>query len=136
MIRRPPRSTRTDTLFPHTPLFRSGVGCERGAAAEELAALVGDTLAAAALSPLAVAGVFSLDLKADETAVLGLSASLGVPARFFAASPLEAETPRLCTPVDRAFREVACHGVAEGAQPRRKRDLSGQSAADGEQSGG
>src|SRR3546814_768102 len=23
MIRRPPRSTRTDTLFPHTPLFRS-----------------------------------------------------------------------------------------------------------------
>src|SRR3546814_4856395 len=24
MIRRPPRSTRTDTLFPHTTLFRSG----------------------------------------------------------------------------------------------------------------
>src|SRR3546814_4849828 len=23
MSRRPPRSTRTDTLFPHTPLFRS-----------------------------------------------------------------------------------------------------------------
>src|SRR3546814_10548611 len=26
MIRRPPRSTRTDTLFPYTPLFRSGDG--------------------------------------------------------------------------------------------------------------
>src|SRR3546814_16997354 len=26
MIRRPPRSTRTDTLFPHTTLFRSGCG--------------------------------------------------------------------------------------------------------------
>src|SRR3546814_7606458 len=26
MIRRPPRSTRTDTLFPYTPLFRSVVG--------------------------------------------------------------------------------------------------------------
>src|SRR3546814_2501676 len=25
MIRRPPRSTRTDTLFPYTPLFRSAV---------------------------------------------------------------------------------------------------------------
>src|SRR3546814_17283174 len=24
MLRRPPRSTRTDTLFPYTPLFRSG----------------------------------------------------------------------------------------------------------------
>src|SRR3546814_12411639 len=26
MIRRPPRSTRTDTLFPYTTLFRAGVG--------------------------------------------------------------------------------------------------------------
>src|SRR3546814_16632549 len=28
MIRRPPRSTRTDTLFPYTTLFRSRVGIE------------------------------------------------------------------------------------------------------------
>src|SRR3546814_7593700 len=27
MIRRPPRSTRTDTLFPYTTLFRSGAHC-------------------------------------------------------------------------------------------------------------
>src|SRR3546814_17574829 len=27
MIRRPPRSTRTDTLFPYTTLFRSSFGC-------------------------------------------------------------------------------------------------------------
>src|SRR3546814_3997413 len=27
MIRRPPRSTRTDTLFPYTTLFRSAVDC-------------------------------------------------------------------------------------------------------------
>src|SRR3546814_1105425 len=30
MIRRPPRSTRTDTLFPYTTLFRSVVGEEIG----------------------------------------------------------------------------------------------------------
>src|SRR3546814_11389095 len=36
MLRRPPRSTRTDTLFPYTTLFRSGpqgaaiLACERG----------------------------------------------------------------------------------------------------------
>src|SRR6056297_2922180 len=29
MIRRPPRSTRTDTLFPYTTLFRSGPGQDR-----------------------------------------------------------------------------------------------------------
>src|SRR3546814_11204907 len=28
MIRRPPRSTRTDTLFPYTTLFRSAYGVE------------------------------------------------------------------------------------------------------------
>src|SRR3546814_9148231 len=35
MIRRPPRSTRTDTLFPYTTLFRScvpGLLCRQGAA--------------------------------------------------------------------------------------------------------
>src|SRR3546814_1032459 len=30
MIRRPPRSTRTDTLFPYTTLFRSLSLCGRG----------------------------------------------------------------------------------------------------------
>src|SRR3546814_12572534 len=30
MIRRPPRSTRTDTLFPYTTLFRSHAGIEGG----------------------------------------------------------------------------------------------------------
>src|SRR3546814_4742083 len=29
MIRRPPRSTRTDTLFPYTTLFRSATGGSR-----------------------------------------------------------------------------------------------------------
>src|SRR3546814_17025440 len=32
MIRRPPRSTRTDTLFPYTTLFRSGAAVARGSA--------------------------------------------------------------------------------------------------------
>src|SRR3546814_3233322 len=33
MIRRPPRSTRTDTLFPYTTLFRSDPGGRHGLAA-------------------------------------------------------------------------------------------------------
>src|SRR3546814_18603290 len=44
MIRRPPRSTRTDTLFPYTTLFRSVAG---GAAAEFLGELDALRLAAA-----------------------------------------------------------------------------------------
>src|SRR3546814_9312371 len=33
MMRRPPRSTRTDTLFPYTTLFRSAIAAPRTAAA-------------------------------------------------------------------------------------------------------
>src|SRR3546814_3094255 len=54
MIRRPPRSTRTDTLFPYTTLFRSTGGepvAEQGAGGEHMigeAARVGKMLANAA----------------------------------------------------------------------------------------
>src|SRR3546814_20274416 len=37
MIRRPPRSTRTDTLFPYTTLFRSEDAVDRRLAEPELA---------------------------------------------------------------------------------------------------
>src|SRR3546814_3111284 len=35
MIRRPPRSTRTDTLFPYTTLFRSDIAFQIGEAQEQ-----------------------------------------------------------------------------------------------------
>src|SRR3546814_15672412 len=44
MIRRPPRSTRTDTLFPSTTLFRS-----QGRAAARLAAMAGGVASADSL---------------------------------------------------------------------------------------
>src|SRR3546814_14903497 len=47
MIRRPPRSTRTDTLFPYTTLFRSAVVLEHRLALRERFAQqrVGEALA-------------------------------------------------------------------------------------------
>src|SRR3546814_13521742 len=48
MIRRPPRSTRTDTLFPYTTLFRSvGDRERRGADRGDVAPRLGDRLLAA-----------------------------------------------------------------------------------------
>src|SRR3546814_11930886 len=38
MIRRPPRSTRTDTLFPYTTLFRSTAATAEDAAAQTMPA--------------------------------------------------------------------------------------------------
>src|SRR3546814_19597250 len=64
MIRRPPRSTRTDTLFPYTTLFRSIVGQHLGVEGRLLARgigvempahrldLLGDCARAAALGAL------------------------------------------------------------------------------------
>src|SRR3546814_6397040 len=40
MIRRPPRSTRTDTLFPYTTLFRSVLHVERAARVDQQAEAV------------------------------------------------------------------------------------------------
>src|SRR3546814_16931558 len=42
MIRRPPRSTRTDTLFPYTTLFRSLRGAKQQEGVHEMAGLGGD----------------------------------------------------------------------------------------------
>ncbi|MEM7745392.1 MAG: precorrin-3B C(17)-methyltransferase [Pseudomonadota bacterium] len=92
-----------------------GVGCARNCASEELEALVQHALSDVAVKGRAVAGVFSLDLKADESAVLDLARRLDVPARFFSAEELEAQATRLANPSDVVFAEVGCHGVAEGA---------------------
>jgi len=96
-------------------VYSLGVGVERDAPADELQALAIQALAEAGIAPGAVACVASIDLKSGEPAVLTLARHLGVPTRFFSAVTLEAETPRLASPSEAVFREVGCHGVAEGA---------------------
>lgn len=103
------------TLVYHPALLTLGIGCERGASAEEVIGLITETLTEAGLAPGAIAAVVSLDVKADEDAVHAAAASLGVPARFFSADRLEQERPRLQNPSKEVYREVGCHGVAEGA---------------------
>lgn len=92
-----------------------GVGASRGCPPEELALLVQAALKEARVTPEALAAVGTLDLKADEGAVLRLARDLDLPLRLFAAAELEAEAPRLATPSETVFAEVGCHGVAEGA---------------------
>ncbi|MGE5505101.1 MAG: precorrin-3B C(17)-methyltransferase, partial [Actinomycetota bacterium] len=102
-------------LVLHPPVLVLGVGCERGTEASELIADTRAVLAAEALAPASVACVASIDLKADEPAVHALAAALGVPARFFSATELEAHAAGLKNPSDVVFAETGCHGVAEGA---------------------
>ncbi|MGE0116898.1 MAG: precorrin-3B C(17)-methyltransferase [Dongiaceae bacterium] len=104
-----------NTLILHPATLAVGVGCERGASADELRALVMQCLDSANLSSLSVAGVFSIALKAAEPAIHEVAATLAAPARFFAAADLLVETPRLTERSDIVFRETGCWGVAEGA---------------------
>ena len=99
----------------HPRTLALGVGAGRGADPQAAVNLARKTLADEGLAEAAVCGVFSLDLKADEAAVLAVAEAFAVPVRFFGAARLEAETPRLAAPSETVFRNVGCHGVAEGA---------------------
>ncbi len=92
-----------------------GVGCSRNCLPDELCRLVTQAMSDAGISPHAVHSVSTIDLKADEPAILDLARRLGVPLRLFTSAELEAETPRLATPSDVVFAEVGTHGVAEAA---------------------
>jgi len=102
-------------LVYHPATLALGVGCERGATPDEVVTLAQKTLVEAGFAAGAVACVTSIDVKADEPAVHAIADALHVPARFFDAARLEREAPRLATPSEAVFREVGCHGVAEGA---------------------
>jgi cobalt-precorrin 5A hydrolase / precorrin-3B C17-methyltransferase len=104
-----------DALVFHPPALALGIGCERGCPAEEIETLARDTLAEAGLAAGAVAAVVSVELKVDERGIHALARSLRVPARFFPAERLLAETERLTVRSEAAFRATGCWGVAEGA---------------------
>jgi cobalt-precorrin 5A hydrolase/precorrin-3B C17-methyltransferase len=99
----------------HPPVLALGIGCERGCSAQEIADLARSALAEAGLAAGAVAAVVSVELKLAEPAIHALAAELAVPARFFLASRLLVETPRLSDRSPAAFRATGCWGVAEGA---------------------
>jgi len=92
-----------------------GIGCRSGLAPADLLRLTAELLAAQALSPTALAGLASLDRRADEPALTALAAALDLPLRSFSAERLERETPRLRHPSDAVFAATGCHGVAEAA---------------------
>jgi len=102
-----------DSLPPR--VLALGIGCERGCSGAEIGALANAALAEAGLTPSAIAAVVSIELKRAEPGILALATALGVPARFFTAARLLAETERLSERSATAFRATGCWGVAEGA---------------------
>ena len=95
------------------PSLVAGVGCSRGASADEILALLRASLECAGLSEKSVAALASVDLKQDETGLLEAAERLGVPVRFHPAGVLAAVEAPNPSPVVR--EAVGTPSVAEAA---------------------
>jgi cobalt-precorrin 5A hydrolase/precorrin-3B C17-methyltransferase len=97
----------------HPPSLWLGLGCERNTSLSLLKRLVDQTLAELQLAPEAVAGLASIDRKADETALLALATERQWPVRWFAAASL-ANVP-VPNPSPAVAKEMGTASVAEAA---------------------
>ncbi|MGH6853872.1 MAG: precorrin-3B C(17)-methyltransferase [Aestuariivirga sp.] len=102
-------------LVYHPRTLAIGVGCERNTPPEDVVSLVEDVMAKNNLSPASIACMASIDVKSDEAAIHAAARRFNVPARFFSASELNAEAPRLKNPSNIVAKEVGTPGVAEAA---------------------
>ena len=95
------------------PSLVAGVGCSRGAGADEILALLRSSLERAELSERSVASLASIDAKRDEAGLLEAAERLGVPLRFHSAEALSVvEAPNPSSVVREA---VGTPSVAEAA---------------------
>ncbi len=95
------------------PSLVAGVGCSRGASAEEILDLLDSALREAGLSRKSVAALASIDVKSDEAGLLEAADALGVPLHFRSAGELDAiEVPNPSPVVAGA---VGTPSVAEAA---------------------
>ncbi len=103
-----------DLVF-HPQIATLGLGASRDCPSDEMDALIDRGLAAVGLAAGVVRGIYSVDLKADEAAMLDAAARFNTRLKVFTAARLDEELPRLENPSEVVFAEVGCHGVAEGA---------------------
>jgi cobalt-precorrin 5A hydrolase len=96
------------------PTLVLGAGCKRGVPAAEFEALFAQVWAEHGLSPLSLAAVATVSLKADEPGLLAFAAGHGVPLRVFSREELAGVGP-LPTPSERVRQKIGIAGVAEPA---------------------
>src|SRR3546814_11248547 len=90
MIRRPPRSTRTDTLFPYTTLFRSG---RQSGLAKEAVANTAQIVAAVAAAVIGLPAAQQKRLKGKSADVATMIAAFAREERPETAIRLPAPAP-------------------------------------------
>ncbi|TYP71329.1 cobalt-precorrin 5A hydrolase [Paenibacillus methanolicus] len=93
-----------------------GIGCNRGTSAEEIEAIIEETLAELRMSRKSVKAVCTIDLKQDEEGLLAVCERHGWPLHVYSAAELN-EMP-MDSPSDTVFRFTGAYGVSEPAVKR------------------
>ncbi len=97
----------------HPRVLWLGIGCERGTSQALIEQAIGETLRANHLAEGAIAGIATIDLKADEEGLLAVCRDRHLPLTCFSAEELAAvEVP---TPSEIVRSEVGTPSVAEAA---------------------
>lgn len=108
-----PQPSAISTAPWHPRVLWVGVGCERGTSQTLIAQAIQQTLENAGLAEGAIAGLATIDLKADEVGLLGYCRDQALPLRCFSAAELQVvEVP---TPSEVVRSEVGTPSVAEAA---------------------
>lgn len=97
------------------PSIVAGMGCNRGTGQDELAALLIEALASAGLARTSLAGLASVDLKADEPGLNELARELKVPFECFGREAIAQVEDRVPTPSARVHHHIGVKSVCEAA---------------------
>lgn len=100
-------------LVLHPRILHIGIGCRRGAKRSEILEIIHNALEQLELSPHAIAGIASADVKLHEPGLRAAAESLGAPLRFFTVKELDAVPVTEVSPKAREMFGV--DGVCEPA---------------------
>ena len=113
-----PPGDRSDLIL-HPRVLSVGVGCRRGVTQEQVSYAVRTVLEDHGLALGAVAGLASIDLKADEGGLLLAAGTLGLDILFYPAEVLK--TVDVPNPSDRVEYHIGVRSVCEAAALQRAR---------------
>ena len=100
-------------LVLHPRRLWAGIGCRRGVSRQEIVSALGGVLENYGLAAASLAGLASVELKADEAGLLEAAQELGLPLEFFEASLLdETQVPN---PSERVREKIGAKSVCEAA---------------------
>ena len=110
------------------PVYTLGLGCERHCPPEYINSLLLACLAQANLTMADISSFNSIDIKADEVALMKLAKDYDKPFKTWNTTELAEMEPLLSTRSDYIFKTVGVYGVAESAALYGAQYLAGDSS--------